>query len=412
MIENIILAILVPNFLFREYIKFRELRRLCSPPSKMYQKLASPEQIEKTRRYSRDKLVMSSMEAALTLAKTVWLVKKRVFTKVFQYYKGIGAGENLAETLYVISYLHFERVLAIPFSLVSVFYIEAKYNFNKMTARTFVMDFLKITVVLTAMLFPLMYGILKIMKMFKDTVFYPYVWLFSAVFQIFLVIIYPTYIQPLFNKFEEMEESGLKTKIEVLAERVGFRANKILVMDASTRTGHSNAYFVGITKEKRVVLFDTLLKGNSEDEILAILCHEFGHWHFSHTLINIVYGLAIQLGYLYALNMSMKSDGFGNLLPKNMDTVVKNMYFFIFLSVFEIPQTFITNMKSRYHEKQADRFAVEMGYGKELSSGLVKIHEQNNANMDPDPLYSAATYSHPTLIERIELIEKEMNKAK
>jgi len=318
------------------------------------------------------------------------------------------------EVVFLLLYLHFERVFEVPFSAIGAFYVEAKHGFNKMTPATFVADFLKTSVVLTAVVAPFSYAALWIIKRYYASSFYIYLWAFSSVFQVVLVIIFPIFIQPLFNKFEEMEESPLKGRIQELAERVGFRAKRVLVMDASRRSGHSNAYIIGLTaKDRRVVLFDTLLKEVNEDEIIAILCHEFGHWKHSHVLKMIVPALLIQLGYLYLLSVSLNSKVFGAVLPmEEGPLVIRLLVFFMLLGAVNVPIEILRNCLSRHYERQADGFAVEMGYGKELCSGLIKLCEKNNSNMDPDPLYALVSHTHPVVTERIALIEREMNKAK
>lgn len=410
MVEEILLSIFIMSYLFTVYLKGRELGRLSRPASKTYLRLAPPEQIEKTRSYNRDKLMMSIVEATVSLLKDLYIIKKRVLQSIYSKYM---EGGSYGEVLFLLAYFHFERVFDVPFSAVTTFYIEAKHGFNKTTAGTFILDFMKTTAVLTAIVAPFAYAALKIIRGYFGSFFYIYLWVFSSVFQIVLVIAFPIFIQPLFNKFEEMKDCDLKNRIHELANRVGFTAKKILVMDASRRSGHSNAYFIGLTKEKRIVLFDTLLKQVDEDEILAILCHEVGHWKYSHTAKMVVLALAIQLVYFYLFNISLNSKTIGKaMFYGNESLIIRILYFFMILGILTIPIDIIRNAISRCYERQADRFAVGMGYGRELSSGLVKLCEKNNSNMDPDPVYAAVVHTHPTVIERIRLIEDEMNKCK
>lgn len=410
MIEEALMCVLISSYLLAMYLKNRELRKLSEAPSKTYLKLATPEHIEKTRLYNKEKIIMSMIEMSLSLLKDLYIVNKRLLQHSYNtYMRKIPYGE----VLFVVAYFHLERIFEIPFSIAATFYIEAKYGFNKTTPVTFIMDFVKNTLILTAIIGPFVCVMLNIIKRYCAVSFYIYLWLFSSVFQVVLVIIYPLFIQPLFNKFEEMKESDLKIKIQELAGKVGFTASKIFVMDASRRSGHSNAYFIGLTKEKRIVLFDTLFKQMNEAEILAILCHEFGHWKYSHSMKLISLALAIQLGYFYLFNSMLNSSSLENMMfYENEPLVIKILYFLMVLGVFSILVDVLRNSVSRRYEKQADRFAVEMGYGSELSSGLVKLCEENSSNMDPDPLYAAVMHTHPTAIERIRLIEEEINKVK
>ncbi|ADM11131.1 CAAX prenyl protease 1 [Encephalitozoon intestinalis ATCC 50506] len=411
MAGNFLLSISIMNYVFMVYLKIRELRQLFKPPSKTYLRLATMDQIKKTKEYNRDKLFMSVFELTILLGRDIYLIKKGVLEEVYsiKYFMNSYYGD----TLFLLGFAHFQRLFDLPLDLISTFYIEAKHGFNKTTFPTFLLDFVKMTAIITVIFAPFSHIVMSIIRKYQKTFFCIYLWIFIAIFQIVLVIIYPIAIQPIFNKFEEMEESDLKTKIQELAEKVGFRANKILIMDASKRSGHSNAYFIGITKEKRIVLYDTLLKQANEEEVLAILCHEFGHWKHSHVIKMASMVLLIQLFYLFILNVLMNSRSFGNfILGKDLPLLIRCVYFLMIIGALSVPIDMIKNSVSRYFERQADRFSVSLGYGKELSSGLIKLFEKNSSNMDPDPLYSAVMHTHPTLIERINLIEGEMNKIK
>lgn len=411
MARNFLSGISIMNYIFVVYLKTRELRQLSKPPSRTYLKLATPDQIKKTKEYNRDKLSMSIFELTLLLVRDLYLIKEGILEKVYsnKYFVNNWYGD----ALFLMGYAHSQRLFDLPLEVISTFYIEAKHGFNKTTLSTFLMDFLKMSLVITVIFGPFSYVVAKIINRYHKTSFYLYLWVFMAIFQIVLVIVYPVAIQPLFNKFEEMEESDLKTKIEELAKKVGFCAKKILVMDASKRSGHSNAYFVGITKEKRIVIYDTLLKQADEEEVLAILCHEFGHWKYNHVMKMASIVLLIQLFYLYVLNVSLNSKSFESfVLVKDLPLLIRCIYFLMIIGALSVPIDTLRNFISRYFEGQADKFAVSLGYGKKLSSGLIKLFEKNSSNMEPDPLYSAVVHTHPTLIERMKLIESEMNKIK
>ncbi|KAG5859581.1 peptidase M48 domain-containing protein [Encephalitozoon hellem] len=411
MAGNFLSGISIMNYIFVVYLKMRELRQLAKTPSKTYLRLATLDQIKKTKEYNRDKLVMSICELTIFLARDLYLIKQKVLERV--YSAKCFANSWYGDALFLMGYAHLQRLFDLPLDVISTFYVEAKHGFNKTTLSTFMMDFLKMSIVITVILFPFLHITTGIIKRYHKTSFYLYLWAFMAIFQMVLVVVYPIFIQPLFNKFEEMKESDLRTRIEELANKVGFCAKKILVMDASKRSGHSNAYFIGITKEKRIVIYDTLLKQVNEEEVLAILCHEFGHWKYNHVAKMVSVVLLIQLLYLYILNISLNSKSLGSfVLGEELPLLIRCVYFLMIIGALSVPIDTIRNFISRYFERQADRFAVSLGYGKELSSGLVKLFEKNSGNMEPDPLYSAVVHTHPTLIERMNLIEKEMNKTK
>eukprot|EP00744_Colponema_vietnamica_P006444 GILI01009361.1.p1 GENE.GILI01009361.1~~GILI01009361.1.p1 ORF type:complete len:272 (-),score=93.51 GILI01009361.1:240-1055(-) len=235
--------------------------------------------------------------------------------------------------------------------------------------------------------------------------FYFYVWIFVMCVSLFFITIYPHFIAPLFNTFTELPQGTLRFAIEELAGRLNFPLTRLYVVDGSKRSGHSNAYFYGFFKNKRIVLFDTLLDQVDEQETLAILAHELGHWKHNHVSINFaissvtifiqffLFGQVINSGDIYT------SFGF--------DTRAVLIGLFVFAQIFS-PVSYILNICmtffSRHCEFQADAFAVGLGFSQPLSSGLVKIHTENLGNMNPDPLYSAYHFSHPPLIERLRAI--------
>jgi STE24 endopeptidase len=247
--------------------------------------------------------------------------------------------------------------------------------------------------------------VLYLIDLFPES-FYLYVFISVITIQLIMVVLFPILIQPLFNKFEPLDEGSLKKRIVDLAKEIGFKPSKILKMDGSKRSHHSNAYFIGLFKEKRIVLFDTLLNQTTENEVLSILCHEFGHWYYNHTWMNIIFSFSIIFGYLYTFNIFVKNKIFMSKYPM----ILKLNYFMLLTVVINPLLTLIQNYITRIYERQADRFAVKKGYGNDLKTGLIKIHIENKSNICPDSWYSTYHHSHPTLSERIELIDSEINK--
>jgi STE24 endopeptidase len=401
---------LLTNYVLIVYLNLREYFMLCQPPSAMALKLSTPDIIAKTKSYNKTKMIVEFFATTIDLLKDMAILNRRLLQSLyFGYFDG---KVRYPELLFFLAYINASRILNLPFSLVSTFYVEEKYGFNKTTVATFAADFLKLTVLTSLLLAPIWVVTSKIITMFASYV-YVYLWIFIAMFQLVVVIIFPTVIQPLFNKFEELKDEELLADVKELADRVGITAKKVLVVDASRRSRHANAYFIGLTKEKRVVLFDTLLKQVNREEALAVLCHEFGHWKCSHSIKTMLLLLVIQFFYLFAFNFMLHSE----LVQKTLfyekePLVIKLLYFGYFAGITNIPVTFLFNVFSRMNEREADRYAVSMGYGKELISALIKLCNESNANLDNDPVYSMVNRSHPTLLERIALIEDELSKRK
>jgi len=229
--------------------------------------------------------------------------------------------------------------------------------------------------------------------------------------------IVPVFIMPLFNKYETLPDGELKTKIYELAGRLNYPLKKLFVMDGSKRSSHSNAFMFGFGNNKRIVLFDTLMQQVKDDEILAILGHELGHWKLGHTLTNfcvtqVYFGVAF-----YFFSLCFKSHdlyaAFGFDHPKQaVPTVIALMLFFQTLwAPVDKVLSFVLTVFSRYCEFAADKFSVDLGMSQKLQSGLCKIHLENLGAMCPDPWYSMYHYSHPPLVERLSAM-MELDKKK
>ncbi|KAF8977821.1 hypothetical protein BGZ46_007098 [Entomortierella lignicola] len=235
--------------------------------------------------------------------------------------------------------------------------------------------------------------------------FMPWLWNVSGDIM-FKVAGFGSEYEPLFNKFETLPDGELRTRIEALASRIQFPLTKLFVIDGSKRSGHSNAYFYGFLKNKRIVLYDTLLEHSDNDEICAVLAHELGHWACSHNFRMILFG-QVQLFLIFYLFSQFINDkamyasfGFVDATP----TLIGFLLFNYLYSPVESVIGFITNIISRYHEYQADAFARDLGYAASLASGLIKLQLKNLGTMNPDWLHSMYYRSHPELIERLNAI--------
>ncbi len=311
------------------------------------------------------------------------------------------SSEILIGTAFILSIMLIGTLIDLPFSLYKTFIVEQKFDFNKMDAKTFISDLSKeviLTVIISA---PIIMLILYLMGNMGG-----YWWLFAwiALLLITLVMywIYPIFIAPIFNKFTPLKDKELKTSIEDLLKKSGFKSNGIFVMDGSKRSSHSNAYFTGIGKNKRIVFFDTILKNMSNDEILAILAHELGHFYHKHIIKRMLNSSIISLILLailgFLINKTWFYHGLGVLNPSNYTALV---LFMITAPVFSFFISPIFNHISRKHEFQADTFAAKQTKAEYLISALVKLYKENAATLTPDSIYSMYHDSHPNASIRI-----------
>ena len=305
-----------------------------------------------------------------------------------------------------------EEIIDLPFELYETFVLEEKFGFNKTTLNTFIKDQIK-TFILFLIIIPIVISLLVYVIIKGGKYFYIFTEICAIILMFIFMWVYPNIIQPLFNKFKELEEGDLKTGIMDLAKRVNYPLKKIYEMDASQRSSHSNAYLFGFWKNKRIVLFDTLIKNLEIKEIEGVLGHEFGHWAKWHSIILLFISFTNIFIIFYLLQF------FINEIPIFISFGFEQKSVFIGLYLFFLiysPVTFFINAIQNYIvriiEYQADKYSYELGYGDYLKKALIKLSESNKSDLDPDPLYSIINYSHPILVERIRAINKYQNDKK
>jgi STE24 endopeptidase len=301
----------------------------------------------------------------------------------------------------IASVLLIYEILETPFSLYKTFVVEARFGFNKMTLKLYLADTFKSLMLGVLFGLPLLFAVLWLMNRMGSH-WWLYVWLVWVAFMLLLQFIYPSFIAPLFNKFEPLQDELLKSRIEGLLKKCGFTASGLFRMDGSKRSTHGNAYFTGFGKTKRIVFFDTLLKNLSPGEIEAVLAHELGHFKHRHVLKRIVFHFALSLGFLWLVAQLMQTDWFyAGLGVTTHSTAMALLLFFMVLPVFTFLLHPLTSFFSRRHEFDADSYAAQQTAARDLASALVKMYQDNAATLTPDPLYSVFYDSHPPALVRI-----------
>jgi STE24 endopeptidase len=296
-------------------------------------------------------------------------------------------------------------LLDLPFDLYSTFRIEQQFGFNRTTLGLFIADMAKGLLVGALIGLPLLALILWIMQA-TGTWWWLWAWGAWTLFNLLIMVLYPTVIAPLFNKFEPLADESLKARVQALMQRCGFAAKGLFVMDGSKRSAHGNAYFTGLGAAKRVVFFDTLLAKLSPGEVEAVLAHELGHFKHKHVTKRIVmmFGLSLAglalLGWLAAWPAFYTGLGVApNLRAPNHALAL--MLFLMAVPVFGFFISPLTALLSRRHEFEADAYACAQSSGSDLRSALLKLHEDNASTLTPDPVYVRFYYSHPPASERL-----------
>jgi STE24 endopeptidase len=365
-----------------------------------------PETARRSRAYTlargRFGLVQSLADAALTLV----LLFSGILPALDLWLARAGLAGAHRAAAFLLSLAALSALASLPFSLYGTFALEQRFGFNRSTLRLWVKDRLKGLALSLALGLPLLYAAYFLFALAGRSW---WLWLFGVLtlVQLVMVWLYPTVIAPLFNKFSPLPDGELKSRLETLAREAGFRSRGLYLMDASRRSGHSNAYFAGFFRP-RIVLFDTLVAEMTVEEAAAVLAHEIGHYQARHVHRRLAVGLGMQLATLYIVSCLAAWPplffAFGFPAPSFEATVALASLCGGALTFFLVP---LESLISRRHEYEADRYSLRLARAPSaLKSALLKLNGQNLSNLDPHPWYSAWHYSHPTLKERLAALER------
>ena len=296
-------------------------------------------------------------------------------------------------------------IVGIPFDLYDNFVLEKKYGFSTITWRIWITDLIK-SLIISAILMTIMVSAFMSFINYLPTSWWFWAWIFFTLLEIVLLWLYPVLIAPLFNKYEPIKDELLKEKINALMEKVGLKTKEIFQVDEGKRSKHTNAYFTGIGKTKRIVLYDTLLASHSHDEILAILAHEIGHWKKKHILKQLMFMIPASLVLLYFVYLILSWPPLCAAFGVQVTVYAGLFLVSLYLSSAGFFLSPIGAAIMRRYEREADRVACElMGTSAPMIDALTRLAKDNLANLHPHPLYVWFYYSHPPLLERIEYLQ-------
>lgn len=417
--KKIIIVGAIFDFGFKTVLDVLQYRSQCraSPPAEITKTgLIDQTTFIKSQNYSKSKLRFGMFERTISLFQNIAFLKYNLLPKIWEYSKVTAAtyfhgGDIVAGIVTMLIIGAGSTVVGLPLDWYHTFVMEKKFGFNKQTFKLWVVDNIKSWVLALILTPPLLAAILMIINYF-GRMFVFYLVLFMLVLNVLAMIIYPTIIAPIFNKYEPLEDGELKTAIENLAASQSFPLGRIYVVDGSTRSTHSNAYFIGLPWYKQIVLYDTLISENTSDEIVAVLSHELGHWKRNHIPFLLASGL-LNAGLNFAfLGLFLDNASFFSSLGFNagdMPTVVALLVFSDALGPLTAILQLVQNLIVRSCEYDADRFSVRLGYGENLKTALVNLNKSNLSSVDADRLYSTFYHSHPILPERLRAINEEMD---
>ena len=409
---NLFLAIIVGTIIFEYVLSFvsrqLNLKSLTTNLPQEFVGFYDEEKYAKSQNYTRANSSFGRISSTFNFILILAVIFLGIFDMLDQYARSFGYSPLITGLIFFGIITIIQDILSIPFSLYSTFIIEEEYGFNKSTAKIYVMDKLKSYLLLLLLGVPLISAILYFFESLENA--WLYAWGLMALLSVVMPKIYTQFIAPMFNKFTPLEDGELRDLIESYSKEVDFPLTEVYVVDGSKRSAHSNAYFTGFGKNKRIVLFDMLMEDHTNEEILAILAHEVGHYKKKH-IIKGMFTSIIHSGimlYILGLFIKMPELHTGMGMSAEQPSVYAGLIFFSLLyAPIELLLSIMFNMLSRKHEFEADEYSAQtLKNTSHMISGLKNLTVKNLGNLTPHPLPVFLSYSHPPVLDRISALEK------
>ncbi len=404
------LAALLLNGLLRGWLALRHLHHVAAHrgavPAEFSERISLAEH-QKAADYTSAKTRLGMADFAVSTLLFLALTYGGLLQAINDFWLRLFDAGGYAHSLALFASLALTGfIIDLPFTLYRTFVLEARFGFNKVTWPLFLADLFKQGLLGIVIGAPVLFSVLWLMAAMGRN-WWMYVWLFWLSFNLLVLLLYPTLIAPLFNKFSALDDAELKSRIEALLSRCGFRASGLFVMDGSKRSAHGNAYFTGFGAAKRIVFFDTLLTRLAPAEVEAVLAHELGHYRHRHVWQRIILLAALSLGFLWLLALLIGESWFyAGLGVNSQSTALALILFFLVLPIFSFPLAPLMSHISRRHEYQADAYAAHQTNATDLVAALVKLYRDNASTLTPDPVYSLFYDSHPPASLRIAQLRK------
>jgi len=407
-IYYLIIGIITFNFLLDSFLDYLNYTRFDAKPPESLEYLYDTSEYVKSQNYKKDKFKFGVVQSTFSLM----LILIFLSLEGFQIVNSIA--NQYADYSILVSLLFFgilflaSELLSLPFDYYFTFTIEERYGFNTTSKGLFWKDKLK-SFLLTIVLGGVILGLILVFYNYVGTDFWWYTWIFVAIISVLLNMFYAKLLVPLFNKQAPLEDGNLRSKIEKYASRMNFNLENVFVIDGSKRSKKANAYFSGFGKEKRVTLFDTLINDLNDEEIVAVLAHEVGHYKKKHIIVNLFISI-VNVGFtLWLLSLFVSEPLLAQALGVNETSFHVGLVAFSFLyAPISLITGIFTNILSRKFEYQADNFAKSTFSGEYLSSALKKLSKNSLSNLTSHPAYVYFHFSHPPLIERLRNLKNNL----
>ena len=362
---------------------------------------------KKAKSYKLDRDRVSLISSLISTILTIIFIFSGVYGKVSDYSLYYFDSPFLQSASFFLFFLMISTIINLPISYYSIFTIEEKYGFNKSTLSTFIKDKIKGLIISLLIGGFILYISIQLYNFFEAN-FWLWLWVFLSAIIIFTNMFYTTLIVPIFNKLSPLEEGSLKNKIEKYSKKIGYSLDKIFVIDGSKRSSKANAFFSGLGPKKTIALFDTLIDKHEEDELVAVLAHEVGHYKKNHIKQGLLLSI-LQVGIIcYILQLCLNEPNLSLALGGLESSFHLSLIAFSFLfSPLSIIIGIGMNIFSRKNEYEADKYAKETYNGESLKNALKKLSSDSLTNLYPHPLYVFVHYSHPPLLKRLEALDSK-----
>jgi len=406
----IIIGIILFEYILSCIVKYLNIVALDPQLPSEFSDTFDEEKYKKSQEYTKTNTKFSLITNTFTLVISLWFILSGFYNTIDIYSRNMGYGDIITGIIFFGILTIITDILNLPFSIYSTFVIEENYGFNKTTPKIFIVDKLKQYFLLVIIGIPIISMILYFFGSLGEYAWI-YVWIFLVSFSIIMQPIFNNFIAPLFNKFTPIEEGPLLDKIKAYLSKVDFPVKKLEIMDGSKRSSHSNAYFSGIGKNKRIALFDTLIEQMNDDEIVSVIAHEVGHYKLKHIYSGIVLS-ALQSGImLFILSLFLLNEDLFNVFKMENLSIYASLLFFTMLYA---PISMVTGIMfsiiSRKNEFSADEYSAQtFKMPLALISSLKKMSKENLSNLTPHWLNVFLNYSHPPVLQRIKALKEHIN---
>jgi len=403
----IILIIITLNYLFERFLDYLNSTYWSNTIPPELDDIYNAEEYKKSQDYEKTKQHFSLITESLSFIALLAMLIFGGFAFLDKFVREYTINPILMALMFFGILALVADILSTPFSIYSTFVIEEKFGFNKTTPKTFILDKLK-GLMLGAIIGGGILALIVWIYISTGQWFWLITWAAIGLFMIFITMFYSTLIVPLFNKQTPLEEGELRTAIEEFASKVGFKLNNIFVIDGSKRSNKANAYFSGLGSEKRIVLYDTLIRDHTTDELVAVLAHEIGHYKKKHTLVGIVFSLAQTGLMLFILSLFIGNPLLSQALGADKGSFHMGILAFgLLYSPLSLVLGLVMNVVSRKNEYAADSYAGINFNPEALILALKKLSVNNLSNLQPHPTYVFFYYSHPPLLKRLAALNKK-----